>query len=135
MNFAIGLIGANITLGLISGISATANSIFNLISNIKERTTNGVNEIKQMIQKSDLENKIKITQFFLCELSGRCVDRSSRDSLFRASSSLSPQVPRRSRLDQLRARRAPVRRRASPAASTGVSGLHRDRQDRARARG
>ena len=46
-------------------------------------------------------------------------------ALPRASPAVPPAVARRSRLDQLRARRPPLRRRASPAASARLSRLHR----------
>lgn len=68
MNIVIGALGANLTLGLISGVSGTATSVYTLISTIKQRTNNGAEEIKQIIQETDLEGKIKTTQFFLSEI-------------------------------------------------------------------
>ena len=68
MNFVIGVIGANLTLGVISGITGTANSIYTLSSTILQTTANGANEIKQIIRETDLEIKIKTTQLLLCEL-------------------------------------------------------------------
>jgi len=68
MNFAIGAIGANFAFGLISGISGAINSVYSLVSAIKQRTASGEEEIKNAIQKTDLENKIKTTQFLLCEI-------------------------------------------------------------------
>jgi hypothetical protein len=68
MNIVIGALGANLTLGLISGVSSTAKSVYDLIFTIKNRTNNGAEEIKQIIQDIDLEGKIKTTQFFLSEI-------------------------------------------------------------------
>lgn len=68
MNIVIGALGANLTLGLISGVSGTAKSVYDLIFTIKNRTNNGAEEIKQMIQEIDLEGKIKTTQLFLSEI-------------------------------------------------------------------
>jgi len=69
MNFVIGAIGANFTLGLISGISGAVTSVYSLVSTIMQRTANGAEEIKDVIQKIDVESKIRTAQFLLCELS------------------------------------------------------------------
>lgn len=68
MNFVIGIIGANLTLGLISGVTGAANSIHTLSSTILRSTESGADEVKQIISETDLETKIKTTQFMLCEL-------------------------------------------------------------------
>jgi hypothetical protein len=68
MNFILGALGANITLGLVSSITSTANGVYTLSSNIVNSTSSGANEVKQIIKDLDLEFKIKNTQYFLCEL-------------------------------------------------------------------
>jgi hypothetical protein len=68
MNFVIGAIGANFTLGLISGVTSAANGVYTLSSTILHSTSNGAEEIKQIIRETDLEVKIKTTQLLLCEL-------------------------------------------------------------------
>jgi hypothetical protein len=68
MSFVIGALGAHLTFGLISGLSETVKSAYNLISTIMQRTSNGAEEIKQFIQKIDVENKIKTAQFLLHEI-------------------------------------------------------------------
>lgn len=68
MNFVIGAIGANLTLGLISGVTSAANGVYTLSSTILQSTSSGVEEVKQIIRETDLEVKIKTTQLMLCEL-------------------------------------------------------------------
>ena len=68
MNFVIGAIGANFTLGLISGVTSAANGVYTLSSTILHSTSSGAEEIKQIIRETDLEVKIKTTQLLLCEL-------------------------------------------------------------------
>lgn len=68
MNFVIGAIGANLTLGLISGVTSAANGVYTLSSTILQSTASGAEEVKQIIRETDLEVKIKTTQLMLCEL-------------------------------------------------------------------
>lgn len=68
MNIVLGALGANITLGLISSITSTANGVYTLSSNISRSALCGADEIRQFIKETDLEVKIRTTQFFLCEL-------------------------------------------------------------------
>jgi len=68
MNIILGTLGANITLGLISSVTSTANGVFTLCSNIINNTTNGAAEVKAMIKDLDLAYKVKSAQYFLCEL-------------------------------------------------------------------
>jgi hypothetical protein len=68
MNFLIGAIGAHVTLSLLSGITSTANGIYSLSTNIKNATSIGAKEVKQIIKETDLEVNIKTIQFLLCEI-------------------------------------------------------------------
>jgi len=68
MNIILGTIGANLTLGLISGITAASNGIYTLVNNISESTASGALEVKNIIKESDVEVKIKSVRYFLCEL-------------------------------------------------------------------
>lgn len=68
MNFILGALGANLTLGLVSSITSTANGVYTLSSTVVKSTANGASEVKQIIRDLDLEFKIKNTQYFLCEL-------------------------------------------------------------------
>ena len=67
MNFIVGAIGANLTLGLVSGISSLASNLYNLSSAITT-ITNGYDDIKQIIRETDLEIRIKTIQFIICEI-------------------------------------------------------------------
>jgi hypothetical protein len=68
MNFLLGTLGANITLGLISKVTGTINGVFTLSSNILKSNAIGSEEVKQLIKEIDLEVKIKTTQLLLSEL-------------------------------------------------------------------
>lgn len=68
MNIVIGAFGANLTLGLISAITATTNGIYTLITNISQSTANGSNEVKKIIKETDLEVKVKTVQCLLSEI-------------------------------------------------------------------
>ena len=62
MNYLIGLIATNITLGVISGLSNSINGCYQLSKNIIDGTNNGSDEIKQLIKDNDIEiqlNSIK----------------------------------------------------------------------------
>lgn len=69
MNFIVGVIGANLTLGVISGITSATNGIYTLCSTVKSSTANGASEVKKIIRETDLEVKIKTVQYLLCEVS------------------------------------------------------------------
>jgi hypothetical protein len=68
MNYLVAGLGANITVGLISAITATTNSVYTLSTNISKSTSTGSEEIKQIIKETDLETKIKVIQYLLCEI-------------------------------------------------------------------
>jgi len=68
MNFIVGAIGTNLTLGLIQGIAGTTNGIYTMISNIARSTANGSDEIRQIIKDTDLEVKVKTIQYMLQEI-------------------------------------------------------------------
>lgn len=68
MNFIVGAIGTNLTLGLIQGIAGTTNGIYTMISNIAKSTANGSDEIRRIIKTTDLEVKIKTIQYMLQEI-------------------------------------------------------------------
>lgn len=68
MNFLLGALGANLTLGLISGVTSAANGVYTLTSNIISSTATGANEVRQIIKETDLEVKIRTVQFLLCEV-------------------------------------------------------------------
>ncbi len=68
MNFIVGAIGTNLTLGLIQGIAGTTNGIYTMISNIARSTANGSEEIRQIIRTTDLEVKVKTIQYMLQEI-------------------------------------------------------------------
>ena len=68
MNYIIGAIGANLTLGLVSGVTSAANGVYTLSSTILQSTSSGAEEVKLIIRETDLEVKIKTTQLILCEL-------------------------------------------------------------------
>jgi len=68
MNFIIAGLGTNITLGLISATTNATNNLYTLCNNISESSSNNSNDIKQIIKDNDLEVKIKIIQFILCEI-------------------------------------------------------------------
>jgi uncharacterized protein YukE len=66
MNFLIGAIGANLTMGLVTGVSAMATNIYSLTSTISHNISNGEDDIKKLIKEADLDVKIKT---ILCVLS------------------------------------------------------------------
>ena len=68
MNIILGALGANLTFGVIQTVTSTANGVFTLSKNIVNSTSSGAAEVKQIIKDLDLEFKIKMTQYFLCEL-------------------------------------------------------------------
>lgn len=68
MNFLIGIIGANFTFGLLSGLTTALNSAYSLTTVIATRTSNGADDIKNTIKDSDIENKLKIIQHLLQEI-------------------------------------------------------------------
>ena len=68
MNFLIGIIGANFTFGLLSGLTTTLTSAYSLTSIIANTTANGIDDIKKTIIDNDIENKLKIIQHLLQEI-------------------------------------------------------------------
>ena len=68
MNLLIGTMGANLTVGLVSGMTAVVNGIYTLKSNIMHSTANGSTDIKKIIKETDLEVKIRTAQLIICEL-------------------------------------------------------------------
>ena len=50
MNFLIAGLGANVTLGLISGVTSATNGVYTLANRISLSTSTGANEIKQTIK-------------------------------------------------------------------------------------
>lgn len=68
MNFLIPALGANLTFGLISTATSATNSAYTLIGNISRSTSTGAEDIILFIKGHDLEMKIKITQYLLCEV-------------------------------------------------------------------
>jgi len=74
MNFLIGAVGANLTVGLVSGLSSLANNVYSLSSTISQNISNGEEEIKKLIRETDLDIKIKT---ILCILSEIKIDTNS----------------------------------------------------------
>lgn len=68
MNLLIASLGANITLGLITATTSATNGLYTLCNNISTTTATGANEIKQIIKERDLEVRIKMMQYLLCEI-------------------------------------------------------------------
>jgi hypothetical protein len=68
MEYFITAVTANMTIGLISGMSSTVNSIFSLSSNIAKSKSKDTNEISQLIKITNLELKIKLIKSLLNEL-------------------------------------------------------------------
>ena len=68
MNYLIAGIGANVTLSLISAITATTNGVYTLVNNVSSSTATGAGDIKLLIKKKDLEMKMKMMQYLLCEI-------------------------------------------------------------------
>lgn len=68
MNLLIVGLGTNITLGLITATTSATNGLYTLCNNIAHTTATGANEIKQIIKENDLEIRIKMMQFLLCEI-------------------------------------------------------------------
>lgn len=68
MNFIIAGIGTNITLGLISATTNATNNLYTLCTNISETTSTKANDLKHIIKENDLEVRIKIIQYLLCEI-------------------------------------------------------------------
>ena len=68
MNFAIGALGAHLTIGLVSGLTSAINGVYTLSGNISSSTNTGAINVKQMIKETDLEFKLKAVQIMLFEL-------------------------------------------------------------------
>lgn len=68
MNILIAGIGTNITLGLITATMTATNTLYTLCNNISTTTDTSENEIKQIIKQRDLDVRIKMMQFLLCEI-------------------------------------------------------------------
>jgi hypothetical protein len=68
MNFIVGAIGANLTLGLVSGIVDATRNVYDISSTIISSTGNGSAEVKKIIKEADLEIRVRSIQYFLCEL-------------------------------------------------------------------
>lgn len=68
MNYVLGTIGGNLTLGLLSTVTATTNSVYTLMTNLTESTATGANEVRSIIKETNLEAKMKTAQFMLCEM-------------------------------------------------------------------
>lgn len=68
MNFIIGAVGANITLGVLQGVTSAASGVYSVSSTIMQSTAIGAEEVKQIIRDTDLEVKIKTAQLMLLEL-------------------------------------------------------------------
>jgi len=63
MNILIGTIGANLTLGVISGLTTTITSLYTLSSALYRNTSNeNIDDIVDIINKSDIENDINIVK-------------------------------------------------------------------------
>ena len=68
MNLLIGAIGANLTFGVVSGVTTAVNGVYTLSSNIMHSTASGANGVKHIIKETDLDVKVKTAQLMLCEL-------------------------------------------------------------------
>jgi hypothetical protein len=68
MNVIYGVVGANITFGLISGATSTASSVCALILNIRKTTYNGTVDVKRIIKDTDVEVRVKTVQLLLQEI-------------------------------------------------------------------
>jgi hypothetical protein len=68
MNYIIAAIGANLTIGLVTGVTAATNGAYTMITNISKSTSTGVKEVKQIIEESDLEVKIKTIQLIINDI-------------------------------------------------------------------
>lgn len=68
MNYLIGAIGTQITLGLISNVTSAANGMYTFCKTITSSTSNGAKEVRKIIQVTDLEFKVRHTHALLCEL-------------------------------------------------------------------
>jgi len=63
-----GVVGANLTFGLISGATSTASSVCALVSNIRTTTYNGADDVKKIIKDTDVEVRVKTVQLLLQEI-------------------------------------------------------------------
>jgi hypothetical protein len=68
MSLMLASIGTNITLGLITATTTATNGLYTLSNNISTSTSTGIDDIKQIIKERDLEARIKMIQFLLCEI-------------------------------------------------------------------
>ena len=68
MNYVIGAVGAQITFGLISGVTSAANSMYTFCKTVSKSTSSGATEVRRIIKETDLEFKVKHAQSLLCEL-------------------------------------------------------------------
>ena len=68
MNIIFGLLSANFTANIISGITTTINGVHTIKETIKNNTSTGATAVKQIIKESDVEVKLKTMYLFLCEI-------------------------------------------------------------------
>lgn len=68
MNFILAGITTSVALSTISAVTAASNGMYTLIGNVVKSTSTGATEIKLLIQRNDLEMRIRMIQFILSEL-------------------------------------------------------------------
>jgi hypothetical protein len=66
MNIILGAIGANLTFGLISGITSNVDSVYKLMTTVLQSSSADINMLKDIIK--DVEIEIKSIQLFLHEI-------------------------------------------------------------------
>ena len=68
MNFIIGAVGTNLTIGALSGLASTTNGIYTMLANIVKSTADGADDVRQVVTDMDLEVKIKTVELLLGEI-------------------------------------------------------------------
>lgn len=69
MNLIIGAIGANLTLGVLTGATSMINSVYALTKNLSNSTSTHADEVKKILKETDLEVRVKTIQLLIDELS------------------------------------------------------------------
>lgn len=68
MEYIIASITTNVAISTVSTITSASNGLFTLVSNVSKSTNTGAEEVISLILRRDLEMKVKLIQYVLCEL-------------------------------------------------------------------
>lgn len=68
MNIIIGAIGANLTLGVLTGATSVINNVYSITKTLSNSTSTHADEVKQILKETDLEVRVKTIQLLIDEL-------------------------------------------------------------------